>query len=105
MKVAEEKVRMAYALGGATCKKDLNDNRKIDLGLVNSDWDGYVLIGHGMNKERNNSYDLWYNGDHGVEKKYTRIMKIEEGWNLNHAVALFLNAIQMHISENKNKTE
>ena len=104
MKVSDNKMRMAYALGGATCEKKTEECRKIELGMVNSDWDGYVIIGHGSDK-LNNSYDLWYRGDHGLEKDFTRIMKIEEGWSLNHAVALMLDAVLMHKSEVKNKTE
>jgi len=104
MKVADEKMQMAYALGGATCEKKIGEPKKIELGKINSDWDGYVIYGHGVN-EFNNTYDLWYYGDHGVEKGFTRIMKIEEGWSLNHAVALMLSAVWMHKSETKNKTE
>ena len=103
MKVADEKMRMAYALGGATCKKDTNDHKDVELGTVNPDWDGYVITGHGSER-LNNSYNLWYRGDHGSEKRYVRIMKIEEGWNLNHAVALMLSAVWMHKSEHENKT-
>ena len=104
MKTANENVRMAYALGCATCEKETGEDRTIDLKKVNSDWEGYVLIGFGMSGKHNNSYDLWYNGDFGSEEKYVRIMKICEGWELNHTIALLTNAIQMHKAEMKNKT-
>lgn len=104
MKTADMKVRMAYALGGATCGKDTDDRRKIDLKIVNEDWKDYHIAGNGSAKA-NNTYSLWYDGDFGSEKRYTRLMMIEEGWNLNHAVALFIAAIDMHKAELRNKTE
>ena len=97
-------MRMAYALGGATCEKKTGERRSIELGGIDPDWEGYVITGYGSN-EFNNSYNLWYRGDHGSEKDFTRILKIEEGWGLNHAVALMLSAVWMHKSEIKNKTE
>ena len=103
MKVSDAKMRMAYALGGATCEKKV-ENKKIELGMMDPDWDGYLIIGHGSIGNANNSYDLWYRGDHGCEKGFTRLMKLDEGWGLNHTVVMFLNAIQMHKSEKKNKT-
>ena len=98
MKVREEKVRMAYALGGSTCCKKTGDHRKIDLKTVNEDWKGYYITGHGS-EEVNNTYSLWYDGDFGCEKKFTRLMMIEEGWDLKHAIALFIAAIEMHKAE------
>lgn len=105
MTVADEKMRMAYALGGATCEKKNAEHKTIKLKMVNEDWDGYELIGHGMEGEHNNSYDLYYHGDFGSETFYVRIIKICEGWNLNHAVAILISAIQMHKAEMSNKTE
>lgn len=106
MKVAEEKVRMAYALGGATCEKKGNmESKTIKLKTVNEDWDRYELVGHGYDEKHNNSYDLYYCGDYGSETFYVRIIKICEGWNLNHAIALLIGAIQMHKAEMENKTK
>ena len=104
MKVADLKMRMAYALGGATCEKKEGETKRIELGIVNDEWKDYRITGYGKEKS-NNTYSLWYDGDFGSEKKFTRLMMIEEGWNLNHAVALFIAAIQMHKSEVESKTE
>ena len=104
MKVSDLKMRMAYALGGATCEKKEGEIKRIKLEIVNEEWKDYSITGYGK-AISNNTCSLWYDGDHGSEKHFTRLMMIEEGWNLNHAVALFIAAIQMHKSEVENKKE
>lgn len=104
MKIAEEKIMMAFALGAVTCKHEETEHRKIKLETVNKEWKGYEITGHTSGKNLNNTYSLWYHGDFGIEKGcFTRLMMIEEGWNIKHATALLIASIDMHKAEVKNE--
>ena len=103
MKTADCKMQMAYALGKVACDEK-NDHTKVKLEPLNGDWKSYYITGHNSLKDLNNAYSLWYEGNFGREKGPTRLMMIEEGWNLNHAIVLLIAAIDMHKAEvKKNK--
>lgn len=102
MKTADMKVQMAYALGSVACEKK-DEHKKVELKNLNEEWKNYSIYGIGREKA-NNTYSLWYDGDFGYEKRFTRLMMIEEGWNINHAIALLIAAIDMHKAELRNET-
>lgn len=105
MKINECKIAMAYALGCVACNKE-GDTKRFKLKKVNPEWDHYELYGRGYDKS-NDFYTLYYEGKiddkFGKEKFYFRILTIPEGWNLKHATALCIAAIEMHKAEMKSE--
>ena len=101
MKVSDEKMLMAYAIGVVYPEHKEGNRKKIELADVNPKWEGYVINGNGYDNS-NDGYALYYRGSHGREKAFVSILRVPEGWNLNHMVAMFIAAIQMHKSEVEN---
>ena len=102
MKINNQQMAMAMAIGKVSAT-ELSSNR-IELGEVNPGWSDYKLVYNKASSERlNDTYSVYYNGDFGKEKAFTRLMMIEEGYNIGHAVHLLIQGIVTHQQEIKKK--
>ena len=100
-KISECKIAMAYALGRVACTQE-GETTRVKLGDINPDWDHYELAGRGYGTS-NDTCHVYYKGElsdpFGKEKYFFSILTIPEGWDLKHAIALCIAAIDMHKSE------
>ena len=93
-----KKEAMAYAIGYVTVDGSCTDMKRVDLGEIMDDWKGYKLVGFGSDT-RNRTYMLNYKGSFGKSLINSKLISTEDGWQLNHLVAILIMTIECHQAE------
>ena len=91
---------MAYAIGYVDNNTG-GKHQRFELGDIDPEWAGYVLVEAHREEELNDSYNIYYTGDFGVEKSYTCLGHVCSGYEYGHVIHLLTQIIEVHQAEKR----